>query len=261
MILILAVGSAAGFTAGLFGVGGGVLMVPALAFIFDGQLGAGGRDMHMAIATSLAAIVPTALSSAWTHYRRGAVLWHDVGRLAPAIACGALIGVAVGVRLPALILARGFGLYALAAAVQIALDVRPARRPGGAPAPLPAVSVAGTLIGALSALIGVGGGTMTTPYLLWRGRSVHNAVAVSAACGLPIALIGVVGYIVTGWQVPGLPPWSSGYVYWPAGVLMGLASSALAPLGANLAHRVPERVLKGLYALLLTGIGVKMLMR
>lgn len=258
LALIVASGAAAGFAAGLFGIGGGLLIVPALALAFAHRLGA-APIMHLAVATSLAVIAPTAAASTWAHHRRGAVLWRDVARLGPAIAAGVVLGVSIAEHLPTQALARCFGAYALLVAVQLALRLRPTPRAASRVSPLPVASLAGLCIGTLSALIGVGGGTMITPYLLRRGRPMHNAVATSAACGLPVALIGSGAYMLAGWDNPALPPWTSGYVYWPAFALMTIAATALAPVGARQAHRLPETVLKRLFAALLAVIGVKML--
>lgn len=258
LLVIVLTGAAAGFLGGLFGIGGGLLIVPALAVIFARQ--APGLAMHMAVATSLAVILPTAIASAWTHHRRGAVVWGDVTALAPMITAGVLIGVVIANQLSAGTLADLFGAYALVMAIQLAVDRHPAS--GGRPVRLPDLgrfNAAGLFIGTLSAILGIGGGTMVTPYLLWRGRPMHAAVGTSAACGVPIALIGCVAYIVAGWGKTPLPAWSTGYVYWPAALLMTTASTAAAPLGARQAHRLSDRTLKRIFAVLLLVIGVKML--
>jgi len=259
LIFIVFVGATAGFTAGLLGLGGGLVMVPALAYVFDKQF-SGAPVMHMAVATSLAAIVPTAAASTWAHHRRGAVLWGDVTRLGPAIAVGVAAGVSIAGQLTTPMLIRGFAIYALVVALQVGFELRPVARPGADMQPLPRVDPAGIAIGLLSAMIGIGGGTLTTPYLLWRRRPIRNTVATSAACGLPIAAVGCAGYIIAGWNGSGLPPWSSGYVYWPALLALIIATTATAPLGARYAHRLPEKALKRAFAALLAVIGIKMLL-
>lgn len=259
LLLIVLVGAVAGFSAGLLGLGGGLVMVPALAYIFDRQFGT-APAMHMAVATSLAAIIPTAMASTWAHHRRGAVLWGDVVRLGPAIAVGVIAGVIIAGQLPTPILARGFAVYALVVALQVGLNLRPVPRTGTTLPPLPRLDPAGVVIGLLSAMIGIGGGTLTSPYLLWRRRPMHNTVATSAACGLPIAVVGCTGYVITGQYAGGLPPWSSGYVYWPALLGLIVATTATAPIGARYAHRLPETVLRRAFAVLLAVIGVKMLL-
>lgn len=259
LILIVCVGAVAGFSAGLLGLGGGLVMVPALAYIFDRQFGT-APVMHMAVATSLAAIIPTALVSTWAHHRRGAVLWGDVARLGPAIVVGVLAGVGVAGLLTSPVLARGFAIYALMVALQVGLNLRPGPRAGQVTSPLPRVDPAGVAIGLLSAMIGIGGGTLTSPYLLWRRRPMRNTVATSAACALPIAVVGCAGYILAGQHVSGLPPWSSGYVYWPALLALTLATTATAPVGAHYAHRLPEEALRRVFAVLLAVIGIKMLL-
>lgn len=256
-LLTLVTGAAAGFAAGLFGIGGGLIFVPALAFVFETRFPGGGRFMHMAVATSLATIAPTVAAAAWAHHRRGAVRWDDMARLTPAIAAGVAAGVWAAAHLTTAALARGFGVYALTVAAQMGFAPRPRKAPARR---LPFVDPAGVVIGSLSALIGIGGGTLTTPYLLWRNRPMHHAVGTSAACALPIALLGCAGYIAAGWHEPPLPPWSTGYVYWPAVLIMTLATMVTAPLGAALAHRLAEKLLRRLFAVLLALIGVKMLL-
>lgn len=259
LLLTLAIGAATGFISGLLGIGGGLIIVPALALLFTAQLPAEAPVMHLAIGTSLATIVPTAIASTWTHHRHGAVRWRDVARLAAALMAGVALGVMVAGQLPTAWLARLFGLYALVVAVQLGFNLRP-EPPADAPLqPLPRVAGAGVVIGAVSSLVGIGGGTMTTPYLLWRQRPMANAVATSAACGLPIAAIGCAGYVLAGWQAPGLPAWSSGYVYWPAFAAIAAVTVITAPLGARLTHRLPTVRLKQLFAALLAVVGLRML--
>jgi uncharacterized membrane protein YfcA len=259
LILIICAGAAAGFTAGLLGLGGGLIMVPALVYVFDNQF-SGVPVMHMAVATSLAAIVPTAVASTWAHHRRGAVLWGDVCRLGPAIALGVVAGVVIAGHLSSPVLARGFAVYALVVALQVGLELRPVVPAGTAMAPLRGVDPAGIAIGLLSAMIGIGGGTLTSPYLLWRGRPMRSAVATSAACALPIAVVGCAGYAIAGGDNAAMPAWSSGYVYWPALLALTIATTATAPLGAHYAHRLPEKALRRAFAALLAVIGVNMLL-
>jgi hypothetical protein len=121
------------------------------------------------------------------------------------------------------------------------------------------MNLAGGVIGAVSAIIGIGGGTLTVPFLVWCRVPMLQAVATSAACGLPIAVAGAFGFMLAGWNDTQLPEWSSGYLYWPAWLGIVLASSLTAGLGAKLAHKLPAARLRQLFALLLMGMGVKML--
>jgi hypothetical protein len=250
-------GACAGVLAGLLGVGGGLVIVPVLIFLFQGQ----GIDptvvVHLAIGTSLATIVVTSLSSVRAHHRHGAVLWPVVGQLTPGIVGGAWLGAEVVHLLPGAVLKVSFGVFELLVAAQIGFGVRPVphrRLPGQM-----GMVAAGGIIGFVSGIIGIGGGTLTVPFLVWCNTSIRNAVATSAACGLPIAVAGSLGFVVTGWSVTTLPPYSTGYVYWPALVGVTTASMFTAPLGARLAHTLPTEVLKRSFALFLTLLGVRML--
>lgn len=256
--LYLALGAFAGTLAGLLGVGGGLVMVPVLVFIFQGQVMSGTVIMHMALGTSLAIIMLTSLSSIRTHHQRGAVLWFVCGRLTPGIILGALSGAVVADALPDTILKPVFGIFELLVALQMWLGVRPSTQrdvPGW-----PGMSFAGWVIGSVSAIVGIGGGTLTVPFLTWCRIGIHNAVATSAACGFPIAVAGTLGFIATGWNEAGLPAMSSGYVYWPAFAAVGVASMLFAPLGARLAHALPADKLKKFFAIFLAVLGVRMLM-
>lgn len=256
--LYLLLGAFAGTLAGLLGVGGGLVMVPVLVFIFQGQVMSGTVIMHMALGTSLAIIMLTSLSSIRAHHQRGAVLWFVCGRLTPGIILGALSGAVVADALPDTILKPVFGIFELLVALQMWLGVRPSAQrdvPGW-----PGMSFAGWVIGSVSAIVGIGGGTLTVPFLTWCRIGIHNAVATSAACGFPIAVAGTLGFIATGWNEAGLPAMSSGYVYWPAFAAVGVASMLFAPLGARLAHALPADKLKKFFAIFLAVLGVRMLM-
>jgi len=257
MTFYLALGAIAGLVAGLLGVGGGLIIVPALAVLFARE----GIDpaviMHLAIGTSLASIVFTSLSSVWAHHRHGAVRWAEVGRLAPGIVLGAWLGAAVADMLPAAGLRRIFGLFELYVATQMAFGFRPAphrRLPGRW-----GMGGAGLLIGGVSAIVGIGGGTLTVPFLAWCNVSMREAVATSAACGLPIALAGAAGFVSMGLNATGLPPATLGYVHLYA--LLGIiaASMLFAPLGARLVHRLPADRLRQVFAVLLYALAAYML--
>ncbi len=253
----LPVGAFAGLTAGLLGVGGGIVVVPALAILFTQQGMAPALVMHRAIATSLAAIMVTALSSVLAHHRYGAVRWTVFSRLAPGIATGAVAGAAVADALPSQVLRLLFGVFEVLVALQLMLAVRPsgAREPPGTLAQ----GLAGLVIGTISASLGIGGGTLTVPLLLWWRVPIRNAVATAAACGLPIAVAGSLGFVVAGWHSAAPGEWSLGYVYLPALAGVAVASVLLAPLGARLAHRLPRAVLQRVFALFLAVLGVRML--
>lgn len=250
-------GTVAGLVAGLLGVGGGLIIVPALIFLLAMQGIDPAHIVHIAIGTSLATIVITSISSTWAHHRHGAVQWPVFARLSPGIVIGALMGAVIADYMSATILRRVFGVFELLVAVQMLSGARPS-----AHRVMPAragMFGAGGLIGAISSVVGIGGGTMTVPFLLLCNVSIRQAVATSAACGLPIAIAGASGYIITGWNESAMPEWSSGYIYWPAFAGIVLMSIFFAPLGAYLAHRLPVLYLKRVFALLLFAIGIRML--
>lgn len=258
LFLYLLLGAFAGTLAGLLGIGGGLVMVPVLVFIFAQQGMAPEVIVHLAIGSSLATIVFTAVSSVRAHHKHGAVLWAVFRRLTPGILLGAWLGAQIADALPADTLRRVFAIFELAIAAQLAFARRPApqRTLPGTPGML---GVGGT-IGALSAIIGIGGGSLTVPFLVWCNINVRNAVATSAACGLPIAIAGSAGFIWSGWGEAGLPTAATGYIYWPAVGGIVLTSVMFAPLGARLAHRLPTATLKRFFAIFLAVLGVKMLL-
>jgi uncharacterized membrane protein YfcA len=250
-------GAFAGGLAGLLGVGGGLVIVPVLALLFHHAGIAPSVLMHLAIGTSLATIVFTSLSSVWAHHRRGAVRWEVFVALTPGIVVGALAGAWLADRLPSANLRTVFGLFELAVALQMGLNLRPSpqrRLPGRL-----GMGLAGGGIGTLSALVGIGGGTMTVPFLQWCNVPMRQAVATSAACGLPIAVAGAVGFLLAGQGEVELPAASSGYIYWPAFFGIVAMSMLFAPLGARLAHALPAPLLKRFFAAFLLLLALRML--
>lgn len=255
----LLLGAFAGTVAGLLGVGGGLIIVPVLVILFSEQSFPPELIVHMAIGTSLASIVMTSISSTWAHHQHGAVLWPVFRRLAPSVAVGAFIGAAIADLMNAAILIVFFGVFELLVAAQMAMNIKPK-----AHRQLPksvGTAAVGSAIGTLSAIVGIGGGTLTVPFLVWCNTNMHKAVATSAACGLPIALAGATAYLLTGLNEANLPSGAMGYIYWPAFVGIVITSMLFAPLGAKLAHRLPVTVLKKAFAVLLFVLGVRMLMQ
>lgn len=257
LLAYLVLGGVAGLLAGLLGVGGGLVIVPALLWVFR----ANGFDeavvAHLAVGTSLATIVPTSLSSIRAHHRRGAVLWPVVRRLAPGIVVGAWLGAAIADRLATVWLQRVVGVFALTVAVQMLRGER-AQAHRGLPGPAGLAGV-GAGIGTVSGLVGIGGGSLTVPFLTWCGVDIRRAVATSAACGFPIAVAGAVGFAVLGWREAALPPASTGFLYWPALVGVAAASVLTAPLGARLAHSLPVVALRRVFAAVLALVGLRLL--
>lgn len=254
----LLVGACAGLLAGLLGIGGGVVLVPALAYAYTFQGLPESSLMHLAIGTSLAAIVPTAVSSTLAHHRHDAVRWDLVSALVWGLVPGAIAGSLAARLVPGVWLARGFGVFVACVALQLFWN---ASTPSGQ-RPLPGrlgLTLGGLVIGMLSALLGIGGGSITVPWLGYCGVDMRRAVATSAACGLFLGVVGAAGFLATGWTARDLPPGATGYIYWPALGGVVLASVTFAPLGARLAHRLPVRVLKRAFAVVLIGVGINMM--
>ncbi len=253
-MLYLLLGTVAGFVGGLFGLGGGVVIVPLLIWSFSAQ----GFDpevlTHMAIGTSLATIIVTSVSAAWVHHKRKTVLWPVFLRLAPGIALGAVIGGLLAVQLSGQLLQIAFGLLMTVLAVQIGFGIKPSPH-RELPGTVGMVSM-GSLFGMCSALFGIGGGSMTSPYLLWCNVPVHKAIATSATCGLPIGLFAAITYSLSG-VGQALPDYSIGFIYLPA--LSGIAVATIVSVrwGAVLAHKLPARHLRRLFAAVIFVLGAR----
>lgn len=247
-----------GFFAGMLGIGGGLMMVPALAMIFAAQAGfPAGEILHLALGTSMATILFTSLSSLRTHHKHGAVIWPVVVQITPGILFGTLLGTFFAASVPARPLGIFFTAFVCIVAVQMILNLKPKpsrNLPGAA-----GVFSVGTGIGAVSALVAIGGGSLTVPFLTWCNVRVQNAIGTSSAVGFPIALGGSLGYIFNGWGHPELPVGSLGYVYLPAFAWLVPASMLSAPFGARLAHRLPVATLKRVFACILILLAAKML--
>ena len=253
----LLLGSVSGLFAGLLGVGGGLIIVPVLIFLFALQGIDNSVIAHAAVGSSLATIIATSVSSARAHHRHGAVDWHFVKKVATGLLAGALVGAWLAGQMDTLMLKRVFGVFVILVSVQIFLGKQP--KSETALPSLPVLTFTGAVIGMISGVVGIGGGSMTVPYLTWHGRSIRNAVATSSACGLPIAIAGFFGFLLVGWENTSMPGMSSGYVYWPAVVIISAISIVTAPIGAQLAHKLPVLILKKIFAVLLFVIGSKLL--
>lgn len=255
--LYLLTGATAGFLAGLLGVGGGLIMVPALVFISRKMGFADHLILHLALGTSLATVVFNSISSIRSHHKRGAVRWPIFRQLAPGLLLGTLFGSLVAQYFKSIWLQGFFGLFAMLVGLQMLLAWQAQGRfrlPGAL-----GLGLAGGGIGLISAWVGIGGGSMTVPFLNACRLQLREAIGTSSAAGLPIAIGGSLGYVWIGWQQPGLPDWSLGYVQLPALLLLSLSGALLAPLGARLAHSLPIAQLKRIFGLLLLFVGGKML--
>ncbi len=253
----LVLGAFVGFFAGLLGVGGGAIMVPMLTTMFAAQGFPKSEVVHLALGTSMAAIVLTSLSSLRAHHAHGAVLWPVVRAIAPGVLVGTFAATFVAANLPTRPLALFFAAFMAYVSVQMFLNIKPKpsrELPGSV-----GMSAVGVGIGAVSALVAIGGGSLSVPFMTWCNVKVHNAIGTSAAIGLPIAVAGTVGYLANGWGRDGLPDLTLGFIYVPALVLVSLVSTITAPLGARLAHRLPVPTLKRVFAVLVLFLCAKML--
>ena len=251
----LALGAAAGTMAGLFGVGGGIIIVPALVFAFELQGVAPEVLVHLAVGTSLATIVVTGASSTFGHWQRGNIHMPWFKALLPGLALGAMLGVFVAGSLSGTVLGTLFGVFILLVAIKMLLGLSP--KPGSTPPGTAAMNVAGGVIGTISALFGIGGGALCVPWLSRCGAGMTRAVGTSAACGLPIALVGAATFIVVGWGNPLLPAAATGFVMWPAFFGVVLASVPFARVGVRLAHVLPGHILRYAFAGLLLVVGLR----
>ncbi len=247
-----------GLLAGLLGVGGGTVIVPILVWLFQSHPEIPANSlMQIAIGTSLATIMITSISSIIAHHRHGAVRWPVMWQLTPGIILGTGLGALVADALPSNTLKIIFAIFILIISVQLGISAPPAPH-----RQLPTwlgMTVAGIIIGQVSALVGIGGGSLTVPFLVWCNVPIRNAVATSAACGFPIAISGTVSFILMGLDATDLPAWTTGYVYWPAFIAIVPTSLLFAPVGAKLAHTVPVALLKKFFAVFLAIVGIKML--
>lgn len=255
---LIAAGLAAGFVGGLFGIGGGIVIVPALYFVFTALGVDEAVRMHVAVGTSLSTIIATSWRSLATHTKAGAVDFELLRSWIPWISLGALIGAAVAglVNTEVLLIVFGGGLLLIAAQMGLA---NPnwrlfAELPGG----IARAGIAGAL-GLLSAMMGIGGGAIGVTVMTLCGRPIHQAVATASGFGAAIAIPAVIGYAITGWAREGLPPFSLGFVNVPGFVFLALLTTITAPIGARLAHRLPQLTLKRAFAVVLAVIAANML--
>lgn len=231
--------------------------MPVLTFLFSAQGFAPELVMIMSVATSLATIIFTSIASMIAHHRLNSVLWGRVFKLGPGIVLGSAIGAAVADYIASDLLRIVFIVYLICVAVQLAMQFRP--RPGRLSPSKPLDNSVAIIIGLTSTLLGIGGGTLTVPYLVYFQTPMRNAVAVASACGLPIAVTGTLSYAILGGNALWLPEWSLGYVHIPSFLGIVLASMATAPVGARLANTLPAEQLKRYFSVLLFIMAAKMI--
>ena len=256
-LVYLALGAAVGFLAGLLGIGGGAVVVPMLVFVFTAQGLPGEHILHIALGTAMATIMFTSLSSMRAHHAHGSVDWAIARAMAPGILAGSFCAALLAGFIPTRPLALMFTALVFYAATQILLDLRPKSTrelPGSA-----GLFGAGAAIGGISSLMAAGGAFLCIPFLAWCSVPLRRAIGTAAAVGLPIAAAGTAGYMLQGLRAEGLPSASLGYVYLPALVLVAAASMLAAPWGARVAHRLPVKRLRIVFALVLYAVAVRML--
>ncbi len=251
------VGAVGGVLAGLFGIGGGLVFVPMLVYCLNLQQVPGSMIMHIALGTSLAIIVFTAASSARAHHKRSGVDWAVVKRIVAGIIVGTYLGTYLAAWLPTAALKIIFVVFLYYVSIQMFLNKKP--KPTRTPPGLAGMTAAGGVIGAISSLVGIGGGTLSVPFLLWHNLDLRKAIGTASAIGFPIAVSGTLGYIVNGWGLSDRPDGSIGFIYLPALAGIVVCSVLTAPFGAKLAHTLPVPRLKKFFAVLLLVVGTRML--
>jgi uncharacterized membrane protein YfcA len=256
IVALLALGAVVGFMAGLLGIGGGGIMVPILTSLFLAKGIPVEQVVHLALGTSMAAIVVTSFSSLRAHHHKQAVAWPIFRHLTPGVIVGTFVATFIAAKLNSTVLAVFFAVFMAYVSLQMFVNKRPkpSRQLGGAIS----TSLAGTVIGVVSALVSIGGGSLTVPYLSWHNIDIKKAIGTSAAVGFPLSIAGTLGYIINGWN-SNADELFVGFIYLPAVVLISVVSFVCAPLGASMAHRLPVALLKKIFALLLIGLSVKML--
>lgn len=255
-ILYPVFGSIAGVLAGLLGVGGGVVIVPMLVFLFTTQAFPQEHIMQMALGTSLGSIMFTSISSFRAHHKRGAVNWDIVKRITPGILIGTFGGTWVAAMLSTIFLKVFFACFLYYVAAQMLLNLKP--RPARQLPKTAGIFGVGGVIGAVSSLVGIGGGSLSVPFMSWCNVPMHTAIGTSAAIGFPIAVAGTLGYIVNGLYAAGLPAWNLGYLNLPALLGVAVFSMLTAPVGAGLAHKLPVITLKRVFAFFILFIATRM---
>lgn len=254
----LLLGAVVGFFAGLLGIGGGLIMVPVLTFIFSAQQFPADRILHLALGTSMAAIIFTSASSLRTHHLHGAVNWQVVKYITPGIIIGTLGGATLVSMLPDWVLSIIFVAFIYCAATQMLLKFAP--KPSRGLPGKAGMFAAGSAIGAVSSFVAIGGGVLTVPFLTICNVKLQNAIGTAAAVGFPIAVTGAIGYIANGMaQSQPLPEYSLGYVYLPALGWVVLASTLTALFGAKTTHIAQTATLRKIFVVLLYLLGTRML--
>jgi uncharacterized membrane protein YfcA len=256
-IVYLICGALIGFLAGLFGIGGGIIGIPLLLIFFKMQGMSESIAMHMAIGTSLAVVVVTSIASIYSHYQKGVILFPVLKKIVWGAVLGSLLGVIIANQITGDWLQRIFGIFLLLIAVKMFFnkEIKLDRQ-------LPSIKYifpVTALLGAISGMLGLGGGVLMIPYLSWAGVPIRNAIGTATACVLPVALVGASGYMLTKVELNTTSLAHSGFIYWPAFFGISIASVLFAPLGVRVGHLISTTLLKKLFAGLVLLVGVGML--
>ncbi len=258
VVIFLLLGAVVGFFAGLLGVGGGGIMVPVLTSYFLYKNVPVESVVHLALGTSMASIIMTSASSLYAHQSHQGVVWKIVKTMTPGVLVGTFVATYLVTQISSRHLAIFFALFMTYVSIQMFLNAQPkASRttPGKV-----GLLTAGSGIGAISAVVAIGGGSLTVPFLAWHNIPLKKAIGTSAAIGFPIAIAGTLGYLINGWNSAYQQNYLFGFIYLPAVVLISIVSYFTAPLGARLAHKLPVPVLKKVFAVFLLLLGAKMLL-
>lgn len=257
ILLFLLLGCFVGFMAGLLGIGGGGIMVPVLTSMFLLQGVPVENVVHLALGTSMASIITTSISSLRAHDVKGAVIWPVVSKMAPGIVVGTFLATLFVSNISSIYLAIFFSMFMAYVAIQMFSNRVP--KADRTLSNNTELLIAGSGIGAISAIVSIGGGSLTVPYLIRQNVDIKKAIGTSAAIGLPISIAGTLGYVINGWESYSMGSYTFGYVYFPAVLLISATSFFAAPYGAKLAHKLNISTLKKIFAVLLMILSIKML--
>ncbi len=263
IILYLITGSFAGILAGLLGVGGGAIVVPALAFIFLKNGMPTEQIMHVAIGTSLTAMIFTSFSSTISHHKYNRVDWIAFKRLVPGILIGVIIGAILSTKMPTNVLSIIFAIYLIYISIQMLLKKNKTENQSRKTQEVNntnfMMTSGGIMIGMLSGLLGIGGGTLTIPLLTHFGRTIYRAIGTSAACGFFITIIGTITFMLLSKNISNLPSGSIGFIYLPAAIGIAITSSICAPIGSRISGKLSPKILTRCFSVLLLVVAAKML--
>ena len=257
LLVYLLLGAIVGFMAGLLGIGGGGIMVPILTSVFLAQGFSVDTVVHLALGTSMASIIVTSFASLKAHHAQEGVIWHIVKGMTAGVIFGAFIATFIAAYMSTLALAVFFAVFMAYVALQMFINKQP--KPSRRLPEMLGLSSVSTGIGIVSALVAIGGGSLTVPFLVWSNIDIRKAIGTSAAIGFPIAIAGTLGYLINGWTEMEDQSNTFGFIYLPAVIAISAVSFITAPFGARLAHRLPVAVLKKVFAIFLIALSGKML--